>query len=338
MQKCWVILILSMTALSACSVASVPQTGLALPDSRSQRISAGRAVLEFNKPAPPEIPRWFEKRLQDVIERAPVVQFDTRSRFVILSDCHRGIKDQGDVFVKNEALYLQALEYYLDEGFTYIEAGDGDELWRDYDFYDIQYAYPKVFKLLHAFNASSRLHILLGNHDTPSDPVGNLKGDFGLSEALLLVEKDAGYAVLILHGHQAELFSDRLKPISRLVVNTIWQRLKGIPLAQRLHQAVMQREHVRIQILMANWASRNHTVVISGHTHQLHFPGVLYPATFNGGTCSNAGHIFGLELVDSQITPIVWQEQNTTGGKPEIAKRTLSLTPYDMGAMPTLNR
>jgi hypothetical protein len=36
--------------------------------------------------------------------------------------------------VKYEALYLQSLEYYLDEGFTYIEAGDGDELWRDYDF------------------------------------------------------------------------------------------------------------------------------------------------------------------------------------------------------------
>lgn len=134
MYKYCVILILSMTALSACSVASVPQTGLALLDSLSQGICEGRAVHEFNKPAPPEILQWFEKRLQGVIERAPVVQFDTRSRFVILSDCHGGIKDQGDVFVKNEALYLQSLEYYLDEGFTYIEAGDGDELWRDYDF------------------------------------------------------------------------------------------------------------------------------------------------------------------------------------------------------------
>ena len=45
-----------------------------------------------------------------------------------MSDCHRGQGTEGDNFLKNQNLFLGALEYYNHRGFIYIELGDGDEL------------------------------------------------------------------------------------------------------------------------------------------------------------------------------------------------------------------
>ena len=34
-----------------------------------------------------------------------------------------------DEFVKNKNIFIAALDHYYDNGLTYVEAGDGDELW-----------------------------------------------------------------------------------------------------------------------------------------------------------------------------------------------------------------
>jgi len=71
------------------------------------------------------------KHLSQVMSTAKVIPFDETSKFIIMSDCHRGEGNWGDNFSSNQNLYFTALSYYNKRSFTYIELGDGDELWEN---------------------------------------------------------------------------------------------------------------------------------------------------------------------------------------------------------------
>ncbi len=87
------------------------------------------------------------KRLTEVFKAAEEVPFDDTSRFVFFSDCHRGDNSRADAFAINENLFLRALGYYHRHGFTYIEVGDGDELWKNRRFCDVREAHGRAFDL-----------------------------------------------------------------------------------------------------------------------------------------------------------------------------------------------
>ena len=63
-------------------------------------------------------------RLEHAFIDAPVLPLTYRSRYVLMSDCHRGVGTSSDNFLKNQHLYLAAVKYYINRGFTYIELGD----------------------------------------------------------------------------------------------------------------------------------------------------------------------------------------------------------------------
>ena len=69
-------------------------------------------------------------RLDEIFRSAPVLPFDDGSKLVIMSDCHRGDGSWIDNFAHNQNIFYAALRHYFDNGFTYIENGDGDELWK----------------------------------------------------------------------------------------------------------------------------------------------------------------------------------------------------------------
>ena len=71
------------------------------------------------------------KRLDQAFENAPILELSESSKLILISDCHRGRGTSNDNFLKNQNLYFAALRYYYREGFTYIELGDGDELWEN---------------------------------------------------------------------------------------------------------------------------------------------------------------------------------------------------------------
>ena len=71
------------------------------------------------------------KRLSKIFNESEVIFYDDQSKFILMSDCHRGTGGFEDNFSKNQKLYSTALEYYYNEGYTYIELGDGDELWEN---------------------------------------------------------------------------------------------------------------------------------------------------------------------------------------------------------------
>ena len=104
-------------------------------------------------------------RLSQVWQAAPVIPIDDQSRIVLVSDCHRGDGGASDDFMHNEAVYLHTLAHYDSERFTYIELGDGDELWENSDFKSVAAAHPAVFAQLRKFHADKRFYMLYGNHD-----------------------------------------------------------------------------------------------------------------------------------------------------------------------------
>ena len=84
---------------------------------------------------PPQVQApWQEKamsakgRLDRAFSQALVLPFHRCSRYVLISDCHRGVGTSSDNFLKNQHLYYAAMEHYYRNGFTYIELGDGEEL------------------------------------------------------------------------------------------------------------------------------------------------------------------------------------------------------------------
>jgi hypothetical protein len=58
------------------------------------------------------------------IRRLPLSE-DTK--LIIMSDMHRGDGTRSDDFAHNSLIYKCALDYYLANGFTYIELGDAEE-------------------------------------------------------------------------------------------------------------------------------------------------------------------------------------------------------------------
>ena len=75
-----------------------------------------------------------DKRLNAAFAHAPVLPLTPSSRYILFSDCHRGCGTNNDNFLKNQNLYFAALQHYYTHGYTYIELGDGDELWENRSF------------------------------------------------------------------------------------------------------------------------------------------------------------------------------------------------------------
>ena len=71
------------------------------------------------------------KRLDEIYRHAQEIPFDSDSKLILMSDCHRGQGNAGDNFLANQTVCFGALQYYYQNGFTYIELGDGDELWEN---------------------------------------------------------------------------------------------------------------------------------------------------------------------------------------------------------------
>src|SRR5690606_14091643 len=106
-----------------------------------------------------------QTRLTRAYQNAKVIPFDDTSKLILFSDCHRGDNSFADDFANNRNIYYHALQQYYKEGITYVELGDGDELWENISFESIFTAHKNVYLLLRKFHWENRLHMIWGNHD-----------------------------------------------------------------------------------------------------------------------------------------------------------------------------
>jgi UDP-2,3-diacylglucosamine pyrophosphatase LpxH len=268
------------------------------------------------------------EQLNKAFQAAPRVPVDDSSRLVFFSDCHRGTNGRTDAFAPNKELFRQVLGHYLKRDFTYVEVGDGDELWMNPRFSDVERAHRPIFDLLHQFDRRGRLHLLVGNHDVQGRRSDRMnKGGLSLRDGLVLEHTKTGQQILVAHGHQADFGNDPVFALSRFMVRHFWRRLQQLgfgnaPLwaetehaRSRLEQLIMDRlqAHKReIEQRIVTWLQEFQKTVICGHTHLAHFAGRGTPPYFNAGSCVIPGFITGLEIAGGQIALVRYSSPERT--------------------------
>lgn len=267
---------------------------------------------------------FVNKRLEQVLSSSPKIPFNDYSRFIIMSDCHRGDGGWADNFSANQNLFLAALQYYYERGFTYIELGDGDELWENRKIDNIISTYSDIFWLLSQFYKAGRFHMIYGNHDiVKKDPrysktkcksffcestnsVIPLFPNIKISEGLILDYQNTPYQIFLTHGHQADILNDTFWRLSRFLVRYLWRPLELIGIRDPTSAAKNNDRKTKVERRLSEWSSKNNQMIITGHTHRPVFPrpgDVLY---FNDGCCVHPRSITGIEIINGSISLIKW--------------------------------
>ena len=267
-----------------------------------------------------------QSRLNRAFKNAKTIPFNDASKFILFSDCHRGDNSFADDFANNRNIYYHALKHYFNEGFTYCELGDGDELWENLKFDQILRAHKNVYKLLQEFYTECRLEMIWGNHDmvyrNPKyvkkhlssyfDPKTNkmvpLFPDIKYQEAIILQHEDTKQKIFLLHGHQADFMNYIGWRINRFLVRVLWKPLQIVGIADPTSPAKNYRETIKVERRIKKWIAKNkNQFTIIGHTHRPRFPEAGELALFNDGSCVHPRSITGMEIENGCITLIKWQ-------------------------------
>lgn len=256
---------------------------------------------------------FWAKRIRKVFQLAEEISIDDSSKFILMSDCHRGDGGFGDNFSKNENNYIAALDYYYGSGYTYIEIGDGDELWEVRSFKDIMEAHEEIFVKLSKFYKENRLYFIFGNHDMEKkydkfvkENLYELFPNIKIHEGLVLNYKDTGDKIFLIHGHQAEIFNNYLWKIARFLVRYIWRPLELYGVNNPTRTAKNHEKKNKLARKLTEWVIKENQMLISGHNHMPTFPEVGYPPYFNDGSCVHPRCITGIEIVQGKIMLVRW--------------------------------
>lgn len=272
------------------------------------------------------------KKLSEVFKRAKEIPFDNNSKIILMSDCHRSDGTWSDDFSKNQNVYFVALNYYLDNGYTYIEIGDGDELWENKNPTDIIREHMDVFWIMAKFYRLNRLYLVYGNHDMCKKNCDLMRKKYynyydkekkeniplfdGIKvyEGILLRNKERGYKIFLTHGHQVDFLNYQLWFISRFLVRYIWRNLELFGLEDPTSAAKNYHKKNKIEKRIIDWSDKNNQMIISGHTHRPVFPSKKEPHYFNTGCCVFPRCITGIEIDKGNISLIKWSIKTKKSG------------------------
>lgn len=264
----------------------------------------------------------YVNRIDRAFTAAPVLLLTPESKYVIMSDCHRGVGNTSDNFLKNEIIFHAALQSYYNEGYFYIELGDGDELWKNRHLSAIQEAYEDIFSLIRKFHDENRLCLLFGNHDLEKSCKCYNDG-LTYYEGVLLKDVLSGKNIHITHGHQADVFNSTLWRISRFLVRYIWKPLEMYGISNPISAANNYEVKEKTERRLNQWAINRNTVLICGHTHRA-VVGSRSAPYFNSGCCIYPGSITALEIENRKITLVKWKYKTCDDFKICISKEVLS--------------
>ena len=283
-----------------------------------------------------------QKKLSRAYRGAHRVSFNDNSKFILFSDCHRGDNSFADDFANNRNIYFHALKHYFNNGYTYCELGDGDELWENLSFEPIFGAHKNVYKLMKQFHEQGRLHMIWGNHDmvyrNPKYVEKHLSSYFdpkvgkdvdlfsGLTyhEGIVLKHKETDQELFLAHGHQADWWNYTFWKWSRFLVRVLWKPLNVMGIADPTSPAKNYKELIKVERRTKKWITDNNNIItIVGHTHRPRFPEPGEIAFFNDGSCVHPRSITGLEIENGAISLIKWQIETTEGGTLQIIRRLL---------------
>lgn len=265
-----------------------------------------------------------EKRLDRVYEHAPCITIGRGSRVVLMSDCHRGIGNWGDNFQPNQNLFFAALQYYNRRNYTYIELGDGDELWENRSLQEIVRTHDNQFWMMGEFYKKGRFYMLYGNHDRKKSSqkyfstycesyycekenrMKSLFPNMEVHEAIRLRDASSGAELFLVHGHQGDLWNDTLWKITRFLVRYLWRPLELAGCNDPTSAAKNYRRKEKTERRLATWANGHRQFLVAGHTHRPSFPQPGEGYYFNDGSCVHPRCITALELECGQISLVKW--------------------------------
>jgi len=233
-------------------------------------------------------------------KNALVLPLSVDSKYILFSDCHRGDGRADDNFLKNEFLYLAALRYYDKYAFTYLELGDGDELWENRSIEQIRQMHPHSFEMLERFRREQRLYLIYGNHDMVKKYKG---GTF--YESILLKDTLHKKNIFLTHGHQAQVMNSTYWKVNRFLVRYLWKNLELIGVPDPTSAAKNNTAKGSVEQRLAQWAAQQQVILIAGHTHRP-MAGTKQSPYFNTGSCVHPAGITGIEIERRCITLIKW--------------------------------
>jgi UDP-2,3-diacylglucosamine pyrophosphatase LpxH len=267
-------------------------------------------------------------RLTEVFESAREIQFDDSSKFIFFSDCHRGDNSWIDDFAPNANLFLHALNHNYNKGFSYIEIGDGDELWELKKLDDIRRAHRNVFFQLQKYHATDRLHLIWGNHDIERKKrikrYTQIFENIEINEGMVLKYSVTGNKIFVVHGHQGDLINDSLWPITRFFSRYFWKYLQLIGFRDPTSPAKNLKKRVKVENNIIEWVNDKHQMVIAGHTHRPSFPDDGQSLYFNDGSCVSPRHITGIEIQNGEIMLVKWAVKPKEDGALYIIREILA--------------
>jgi UDP-2,3-diacylglucosamine pyrophosphatase LpxH len=272
-----------------------------------------------------EVRMKTNQRLTDAYRHAKVIYFDENSKFAFLSDVHRGDDSVSDEFTRNQNIYLHALNYYYYNSYTYIEVGDGDELWEYKKFKHIRLAHTDVFLVIKKFFDKNRLVILYGNHNIylrnkkfVMDNYYNFYDEYnqervelykGISpqEAVILKHKNTGQEILVVHGHQGDFMNDQFWPFTMFLLRYFWRYSHIVGFENPTSPARNMLKRHKVERNYNKWIADHKMMLICGHTHRPKFPKNDDLPYFNTGCCIHTRGITGIEIANGEINMVAWR-------------------------------
>ena len=223
------------------------------------------------------------------LERVRHITLTPGMKLIVMSDMHRGDGSGADDFAKNSLIYRCALKHYLEEGFTYIELGDAEELWENDNFDQIYITHTPVYELLAKFHdpdpAKTRYLKVWGNHDLywkDNEAVyRTLFPDIAIHEGIVLESgnrednDEMGRVILLIHGHQADpKCCGEGAVVSKFFVHYFWPDLQRCGVKDPTRAALNPGLCNEVDRRLHEWANNNDqgiAAIIAGHTHRAVF-------------------------------------------------------------------
>jgi UDP-2,3-diacylglucosamine pyrophosphatase LpxH len=279
-----------------------------------------------------------KNRLDSAMENARILHFDKQSKIIFFSDLHRGDDSVSDEFSKNQTVFLHAMEYYYDQGFTYVEVGDGDDLWEYKDFKVIRLAHADVFNIMRKFYRQDRLIFLYGNHNVILKDKEYVKRNFDhfcdeynqncellfpniqIEEALLLKNKKSGKEILVVHGHQGDFWNDQAWRFSRFLLRYFWRYLHVVGFRNPASPAKTLYKRHKIEKSFKRWIVSRKRALICGHTHRPRFPKEHSVPYYNTGCGIHTKGVTGIELINGKLQMVDWRMSATEDGTLKVTR------------------
>ena len=228
-----------------------------------------------------------------------------------------------------------------ENGYTYVEAGDGDELAEHVRFRTIRQAHSDIFITLKMFHDDGRMIMLYGNHnmflknpeyvkkhyyhyyDDYVDKKCSLFDGLIVYEALLLKSNFTGQEILTVHGHQGDLVNDQLWYASMLLVRFFWRFVHMFGFRNPSSPARNEQKRHKIERNFKKSIESRRFMLICGHTHRPKFPRFDDLPYFNAGCCIHPRGITGIEILDGMIMLVEWRIRTNQEGVLKISRKVI---------------